>query len=331
MDIPEHIKEKLYRLYSNEFLGEEEIKGLENWLVWARSDPKTEQWLLANWEQSINMEVDISLEEIYHRIEQYGRQTKTRRIRNLYFIMQKVASILIFPLLALSIWLLFNNQPTFSNMMLATAKGERTHIYLPDGSEVWLNVDSKLEYSTGYNATNRLLKLKGEAFFKVAKGQKYPFVVNALDFQVKAIGTEFLISAYDGEPMSTTFLKEGVVKLIYSPKGMQDKEITMHPGEEASISLAGKSVELNNVTSEKEANWINGELFFENETMDEVFRKAERWYNVKIEYNKIDFINETLTVKLKKGESIERLMQIIDRAMGIKINQNGEKFVIKRK
>ena len=138
MDIPEQIKEKLNRLYSNEYLGEEEIQRLENWLVLANSDPKVEQWLLTNWEQSNNGEVNISLEDIYRRIEQYSSKTKTRKFRNIYIVLQKVAAVLIFPLLGLSVWLILMNKPSTSNMMLATAKGERTHVYLPDGSEVLL-------------------------------------------------------------------------------------------------------------------------------------------------------------------------------------------------
>jgi ferric-dicitrate binding protein FerR (iron transport regulator) len=244
---------------------------------------------------------------------------------------QKISAILVLPLLVLSVWLLMNPQRTSSTMMLATAKGEHTHVFLPDGSEVWLNVDSKLEYSTDYNATNRLLKLNGEAFFKVAKGQKYPFTVNALNFQVKAIGTEFNISAYKDDYQATTYLKEGIVELSYFPGKKKEQKLQMKPGEKATISLTEKSLDIANTSSENVLSWTNGELYFENETMDEVFKKVERWYNVKINYNLNDFVNETLTVNLKNGESIGRLFQIIDRAMGIKVEQKGNEYVINRK
>jgi len=331
MVIPEHIREKLDRLYSNRYLGAEEIGSLENWLTQTKSDPQTEAWLSGNWELSGNVEVDISFDEIRSRIKLYGHQSKIRRIRQLSGMVQKVAAILLLPLLILSVWLIMSRHHSSSVMMLATAKGEHTHVFLPDSSEVWLNVDSKLEYSTDYSATNRSLKLKGEAFFKVAKGKKYPFTVDAKGFQVKAVGTEFTVSAYVDEPRASAFLKEGIVELSYFPEGRKEQKLRMKPGEEATIRLAEKSVNISPAGSENIIRWTNGELYFENEPFDQVFRKMERWYDVKIHYNLKEFNNETLTVNFKKGEPISRVFQIVDEAIGVKIEQNGREYVINRK
>lgn len=331
MVIPEHIREKLDRLYSNRYLGAEEIGSLENWLAQTKSDPQTEEWLSGNWELAGNVEVDISFDEIRSRIKQYGHQSKTRRIWHLMGMVQKVAAILLLPLLILSVWLVLNRQHTSSVMMLATAKGEHTHVFLPDSSEVWLNVDSKLEYSTDYNATNRSLKLKGEAFFKVAKKKKYPFTVDAKGFQVKAVGTEFTVSAYDDEPRASAFLKEGIVELNYFPEGGKKQKLRMKPGEEATIRLTEKSIHISPAGSENSIRWTTGELYFENEPFDQVFRKMERWYDVKIQYNLNEFTNETLTVNLKKGEPISRVFQIVNEAIGVKVEQNGREYVINRK
>lgn len=330
MVIPEHIKEKLDRLYCNQYLGAEEIGSIENWLVQARSDSQAEAWFSSNWELADNVEVDISFDGIRGRIKQYIRQSKTRQIRHFIGIVEKVAAILLLPLLILSVWLMLNRQHNSSVMMLATAKGEFTHVFLPDSSEVWLNVDSKLEYSTDYNATNRSLKLKGEAFFKVAKKKEYPFTVYAKGFQVKAVGTEFTVSAYDDEPNASAFLKEGVVEISYFPENMKKQKLRMKPGEEATINLTEKSIHISQMGSDNSLRWRNGELYFKNEPFDQVFRKVERWYNVKINYNLDAFTNETLTVNLKKGESIMRLFQIVDEAIGIKVEQNGGEYIIKR-
>ena len=191
MVIPEHIREKLDRLYSKRYLGSKEIISLEKWLDWVQTDSEMENWLKTNWEHSGYPDVDISFGEIRNRIKQKNRQSKADRVHHLLGMMQKVAAILALPLMVLSIWLYMNRIQTPSAMTIVTAKGEHTHFYLPDKSEVWLNVDSKLEYSTDYNATNRFLKLKGEALFKVVKNKKHPFIVDASGFQVKAIGTVF--------------------------------------------------------------------------------------------------------------------------------------------
>jgi ferric-dicitrate binding protein FerR (iron transport regulator) len=331
MVIPEHIKEKLDRLYSNSYLGAVEISSLENWLVQMKSDPKAEAWMLDNWDLASNIEIDISFDEINTRIKQHGQKLRMRRIRHMSELMQKIAAILLLPLLIFSVWLAMNRQNTSSVMTLATAKGEHTHVFLPDGSEVWLNVNTKLEYSTDYNATNRSLKLKGEALFKVAKGNKYPFTVDAKGFQVKAIGTKFNISAYDDDPQAIAYLNEGIVELSYFPESSKEQKLRMNPGEQAIIIPDKKSIDISKANSDKSILWSEGELYFENESLDQVFRKVERWYNVKIRYDHSEFINETLTVNLKKGESIDRLFQILNEAIGVKVTQNGENYVIKRK
>jgi len=330
MIIPEHISEKLNRLYSKSYLGQEEIVNLEKWLDWAQTDPEMENWLKNNWEHSAHLDVDISFEEIHNRIKQRNSQFLHRRVYSIFRQLQKVAAILMIPLLVLSVWMLIDRSNPMT-MALVTAKGEHSHVFLPDGSEVWLNVDSKLEYSTGYNTTNRSLKLKGEALFKVVKDKKHPFIVDASGFRVKAIGTVFLVSNYDNESQASTFLKEGIVELSFSTKNLHEKKIKMKQGERATINSGKDSVRISSANSENALKWSNGELYFENEPLDQVFRKVERWYNVSIQYDLKDFSNETLNVHLKKGESIDRLFQIMDQAIGIKIMQNENVYVVTRK
>ena len=330
METPKYIQEILARLYSNQYLGVGEIRNLDQWLNQFHSDLLIDDWLKANWEKSENVEHDISFEEIRRRIAKYEHERKSVRFKEWYELLQKAAAILLLPLLALSIWLMTNRQPPASSMALATAKGEHTHVYLPDGTEVWLNVDSKLEYSTAFNAADRKLKLEGEAFFKVAKDKKHPFIVSANDMEVKVVGTEFNISAYKTESNATTYLKEGIVELKYAPAGKTEQTYRMSPGEKATIVRSKKSISINEVVSVNDTRWTNGELYFENEPMDQVFRKIERWYDVKIVYQIADFSNETLTVNLKNNESIHRLMEIINEAMGINVKQNGNEYEITR-
>ncbi len=333
MDMHENISEKINRLYSNRFLGANEIRALEKWLNEAQADSQMEQWLNFNWEESINTDIEISFEEIRQRIEQRKQQIKVRQIRRWTELLQKATAILILPLLILSVWLMLNRQANEKplTMALATAKGEHSHVFLPDGSEVWLNVDSKLEYATDFNTTNRSLKLKGEALFKVAKNKKIPFIVSARDLQVTAVGTEFNISAYDDEPEASTFLKEGIIDFCYAPKGKKKESFRMNPGKMAIIDRKEVSVKVTDIATDNAIRWTKGELFFNNEPIDQVFRKMERWYNIKIHYKPEDFVNESLTVNLKNGESVGRLLEIMNEAIGIQIKQDRDEYIITRK
>jgi len=331
MNIPEHIKEKLDRLYGNHFLGDEELKSLEKWLDQIQSDPRTYQWLSSNWEQAKNIDADILFDEIRHRIAKYEKQSMARLLRQWGRRAQRAAAILTIPLLLLSVWLITGRQHQPSDMALVTAKGEHTHVFLPDGSEVWLNVDSRLEYSTAYSTDNRLLKLKGEAFFKVAKGKKFPFIVNASNFKVNAVGTEFNISAYADDPRASVFMQEGIVDLRYSPEGKKEQKFRIKAGDNATINSTRKAINIDHAATAISTKWIDGELSFRDEPIGQVFRKTERWYDVKIKYKLSEFSGETLTVHLKKGESINRLFEIMDQAIGINVKQNGNTYVISKK
>ena len=75
-------------------------------------------------------------------------------------------------------------------------KGGEFHLTLSDGTQIWLNADSELEYPVHFTAKNREVKLKGEAYFKVTKDAHKPFIVKAMDYTLQVYGTEFNLNAY---------------------------------------------------------------------------------------------------------------------------------------
>ena len=80
---------------------------------------------------------------------------------------------------------------------------------LPDGTRVWINSCTTLEYAENYGHSNRSIYLDGEAYFEVAKNKDLPFVVKANGIDVKAIGTAFNVSAYMEDSQLTTTLFKG--------------------------------------------------------------------------------------------------------------------------
>ena len=331
MEIPSHILENLTELYRNRYLGSEEIELLEAWLKDVDANPEVERWLSYNWNRSENKDIDISFDAIRTRIERNRLKSSRQAIRVFIRNFQKVAAFLVIPISLISIYLLIERNSEPLPMTLVTAKGERTHIYLPDSSEVWLNVDSKLQYATDYLAANRDLTLDGEAFFKVAKGKKFPFKVHTRNFCVTAIGTEFNVSAYKNENVASTMLKEGIVELTYNETTVNERTIKIVPGDKVTLNFVQNSIKIDKADAEGELSWTNGSLHFDNAPMDEVFRKIERWYNVRIAYDLKEFQNETLTVNIRDGETIDRLFAIIDETLGIDVKQTGNQYVIKRK
>jgi len=91
--------------------------------------------------------------------------------------------------------------------------GSRSHITMADGSKIWLNAGTKLQYSNLFGKRDRNIKLTGEAFFTVAKRADLPFVIQAADIKITAIGTSFNVKAYAEEGRVETSLESGSVKI----------------------------------------------------------------------------------------------------------------------
>jgi hypothetical protein len=91
--------------------------------------------------------------------------------------------------------------------------GARTKLVLPDGSQVWLNAGSKLNYSNAYNEILREVDLEGEAYFDVVKVKGRPFIVHASSLNIRAVGTAFVVKSYPQEETIETTLLRGIIEV----------------------------------------------------------------------------------------------------------------------
>jgi len=129
------------------------------------------------------------------------------------------AVAVLFPLFVLStIYLLYENgeETTVVPSQLVTvftARGERASVQLPDGTNVVLSYDSRLEYDASRFTANRNVRFSGEAYFKVAKDRQHPFTVSSPKLKVEVLGTKFNICArYQRTGTAGLVLDEGRVK-----------------------------------------------------------------------------------------------------------------------
>jgi transmembrane sensor len=155
--------------------------------------------------------MDRILDQLHHRINQQEKEFRIVPGRSKKFIsfFAKAAAILILPLLAYSAYLTFKT-PDKSHTETArvvwqsvkTAAGMQTDFILPDGTHVWLNSGSVLEYPVAFADDIRQVKLTGEAFFDVKKDPSHPFIVNAGKINVEVKGTRFDVCNYPHESRS---------------------------------------------------------------------------------------------------------------------------------
>ncbi len=157
--------------------------------------------------------------------------------------------------------------------------GRRSQVFLPDGSIVWINSASAIEYTTNFAGTERRVKLKGEAYFDVAKNPDKPFVVETNGLTVTALGTAFNVNAFDAQNKLTVGLVEGKVKVHVPSK---EEPAFLQPGEYLEFDVRDNTTKKSKHNISQVIGWKDGHLTFDGDNLDEVVNKLERWYGVEI-------------------------------------------------
>ncbi|MNL02690.1 fec operon regulator FecR [compost metagenome] len=162
---------------------------------------------------------------------------------------------------------------------IATPEGGQYTVVLSDGTKVMLNSASSLSFPASFKDGDRVVELKGEAYFEVAKQKKH-FKVVSTQQTVEVLGTHFNINAYADEEKIKTTLLEGSVKVANSMS-----TTIIEPGEQAVVDRTGTgAIVKHHVNIAKETAWINGVFSFEGDDLKSVMRQVSRWYDVNVIY-----------------------------------------------
>lgn len=163
-----------------------------------------------------------------------------------------------------------------------TPKGAKSKINLPDGSEVWLNSDSKITYPIKFSEGSRVISLNGEAYFKVQSDTAAPMIVKAKDILVRVTGTEFNVRAYaNEESVSTTLISGGVD--VYSKRVIDGTYVVNKLRSMESFRYIPNKIDnISSLDTDKKVAWKDGVLYFKSTPMQQVIKDLERWHGVEI-------------------------------------------------
>lgn len=293
------------------------------------------QWLINNWDAAQFEDVEISYDKLKEKIDEYEDQKKFgyrlyHKVVNFSRYYQRIAAVLFIPLILGISFYLFYAPAGEENFYTAEAPlGQKAKVELPDGSTVWLNSGSNIRYSSNFNKKNRTVDLKGEAFFEVRKNTGKPFFVHTPFLDIKVTGTRFNVNAYDDEAFIETSLIEGKVNLILKD---ESKPIQLSPGNVMAYSKVSKEISTTKLNNDVAIGWKDNRLIFINDDFYKLTRKIEKWYGVEVVYNPEDFKENKLTVQLQEGEQLNRLLEIIETAIGAKCTTKEKKiYIIKLK
>lgn len=205
--------------------------------------------------------------------------------------------------------------------------GKRSTILLSDGSKVWLNSGTILEFPSSFSSTSRNISLKtGEIYIEVAKDSKKPFYVNTSNFNIKVYGTKFNVSSYENE-YTSVILAEGSIGLLREGK----QELLIEPNEMVELTEANKFVK-QKVDINRYISWKSGYLIFDNSPITEVLKELEKYYNLSFnfEYEKF-FKNNNCKGKIVLSENLDNVLATLSLLTKTEYTHEGNKIYIKNK
>lgn len=163
---------------------------------------------------------------------------------------------------------------------LTTKKGEQFPLILSDGTEVILDAASSITFPVLFTGKQRVVRVTGQAYFKVVHNEHQPFEVLVKDQSIKDIGTEFNVNAYDDEGVVKTTLLEGSVKVSKASAA-----VVLIPGQQSQVTDNSNMITVvKNADVQSVVAWKNGLFQYNNASIQEVMRQVARWYNVDIQY-----------------------------------------------
>jgi len=215
-------------------------------------------------------------------------------------------------------------QKLLSTTMLSaeTAKGQTYRFTLPDGTDVWLNADSKLTFPSAFDGKDRKISLTGEAFFQVVHNAKQPFKVESNGQSVRDIGTAFNIKAYADEPLTKTTIIEGKAEVTFQDKNSGQ---LVH-GQQA--VLKDKDLKIINVNADDEIAWKNGLFVFRSEPIGDIMKRVARWYNVEVVFENPSLAHTRFSGTISRYEHISKLLDILQTTGELKIKIEQRTIVI---
>lgn len=167
-----------------------------------------------------------------------------------------------------------------AQIRVSSSDGSISEVRLPDGSRVWLNARSHIEYSQGFGISDRNVKLTGEACFDVSKNKELPFVVSTKSANLKVLGTRFTFRDYPEDQCVTVKLMRGHVDIASTKTG---KHMEMVGNERLTLNKGtGQMTKMKMEDGNRSDSWIHGELFFDEIPLIQIAQTLERTYKVKI-------------------------------------------------
>ncbi|MDD2424983.1 MAG: FecR domain-containing protein [Bacteroidales bacterium] len=207
---------------------------------------------------------------------------------------------------------------------LVTPQGEDFKLVLDDGTEIWVNSNSKLTYPVKFIGNERVINIEGEAYCKVAHDPKRKFIITGNDVRAEVLGTEFNIRNYTVYDTQITLVKGSVEVSTLD----RTEKTVLTPGLNAHLSENGLW-DVKEVDTDIYTMWHNGYLYFDNETIATVMKKIGEWYNVNVEFTDASALDYHIRFLANRKEPLENTLKLLNGLEKVKVTKRDNTIVVR--
>lgn len=297
---------------------EEERKIAEDWINQSKENYRTARqihtiYLATN---TIKVLEEVDTEKALKNV--FVNMSKNKKVVWLNRL-QRIAAVLLLPaLITILVQNSMDHKTSEVRMVeVKTNPGMTTTLDLPDGTTVYLNSESSLQYPSCFEGNQRRVKLSGEAYFAVAKNTEQRFIVSTPhDAQIEVLGTVFNVEAFEKDTMITTTLLEGKVRFSYSTDD-RPENVVMKPGQKLVYDSNRMQAQLFTTTGESETAWKDGRIIFQNTPFQQALRMLEKRYNVEFVVSTSKYAKDSFTGSFA-SQRLERVLEVFEISSKIK-------------
>ncbi len=282
--------------------------------------------------QSGNDMPDFKIREALSLVRNKPRQTKKSLM---LWNLLKYAALVIVALLGgyLIGTVDFNREISMNEVFVPN--GNRSSVTLPDGTRAWLNNGTKLIYPEDFRGQSRIVELEGEGFFDVTHDKSHPFIVKVGENRIKVLGTKFAVTAYPDDKFIKAELVAGQIRFDIKEGKRMNKfhSYFMRPSQSLVFDKSSGKISESKITDSFYSYWEDGVYQFKDERFDELAKKIERIYNVKVTFEDEALKKRLFSGSLSINDNIYTLMEVFKRAAEEPFNYTceGNHIYIKKK
>ena len=280
MKTKNNIPDNLFAKFFTEEISEKEQTELDKFISEKPENEKMFEdyeliWSQNNDDDAFSEKTDSALQSVKNIIHTDEKRIEPKPYKLLFKIAATV--IIVFGLSWFAYNKLINND---GEMLISGTTDQTKELKLSDGSTIWLNKNSILEYPENFSGKERKVKLTGEAYFIIAHNSEKPFIVISEQTETKVLGTEFNLKAYKNIGKIELTLTKG--KVLFTDNKTNENK-TLIKNEKVTLNKQSRILKKTKVNSVNYLFWKTKEINLDNLTTEQIAFELNEIYDAEIQ------------------------------------------------